>query len=71
MEQFWQLIALTMAIIGHGAATVWFAATLSANIKELGGSVVRIEKELEKRDSQITAIWKRIDDLRDLIPSKI
>lgn len=63
----WELITLICALLVHAFATVKWGAHVTASIDSVKDSLIRIDKELEKRDAQITAIWKRIDEIKDLI----
>jgi hypothetical protein len=60
------VITLILSVLGHGAFTIWsaatFRATIVAKMDGLAKSFSSMEKELEKRDAQISAAWKRIDD---------
>jgi cephalosporin hydroxylase len=66
---------VVVAILVHGAASVWFASkmntTVTMGFKNLNESVLRIDKELEKRDREAKevngAMWKRIDEVRDRV----
>ena len=67
MEMSSEWVTLIIVIIGHAFATVWYASKAIAKLEEVNRSMARIDKELEKRDAQIAAIWKRIDELRDMV----
>lgn len=59
--------ALIIALITHGAAWVWWASKISANLANIGAGINRLDRELEKRDVQISKLWDRVDEIRDLI----
>ena len=63
----WELITLILAVLGHAFATVKWGASITVSIKSMTESLLRIDRELEKRDQQITALWKRLDEVRDMI----
>ena len=67
-------ITLLIFICGHLGATVWWMAkvttTLSFIDRDLKANLIAIKDEAFKRNSDISNIWKRIDDLRDLINEK-
>jgi len=63
-----QGIAVIVAILGHAGATVWWASKVAARLDNLYVGLMRMDRELEKRDTQISAIWKRLDEVRDMIP---
>ena len=63
-------IGLIIAILLHAFATIWWASKITNQITTLNSSLDRIDKELAKRDIQISALWKRLDEVRDLITGK-
>ena len=64
-------MSLIVAILAHAAFTLWsaatFRATIVAKMDQLNNSFTRMEKELEVRDKQIAAAWKKIDNHGDRI----
>ncbi len=66
----WAMIGLIGAVLAHAGTTIWWAAKVTTKMDLLTVSLDRIDKELEKRDIQISALWKRIDEVRDLINDK-
>ena len=67
-------VTLLLFIIAHLGATVWWMAkvttTLSFIDRVLKANLTAIKDEAFKRNADISNIWKRIDDLRDLINEK-
>ena len=67
----WAGVGVIVAVIGHALFTVWSAAsfktTISVKIDNLVLALQRLDKELEKRDSQIQAAWKKIDKLSERV----
>lgn len=63
VEVTWTAIAVIISIITHGGLSVWWASKITAQIDTLVSSLTRMDKELEKRDVQISAVWKRVDSL--------
>ena len=61
------VIGLILAVLGHAGTTIWWGANMTSKLGTLNDNLNRIDKELEKRDTQISAIWKRLDEVRDLI----
>jgi len=63
----WTGFGVIVAVAVHALFTVWsaasFKATISAKIDNLVSALQRLDGELEKRDRQITAAFKKIDDL--------
>lgn len=63
----WAGVGIIVAVFGHAFFTVWsaasFKATISTKLDNLVVAMNRLDKELEKRDLQISAAWKRIDDI--------
>ena len=63
-------ILLITTLLGFWASMIRGWARVNITLENVNSNLLRIDRELEKRDTQITAIWKRIDELRDLIPGK-
>lgn len=63
LELTWPAVAVVLSILTHGGFSVWWASKITAQIDTLVGSLTRMDKELEKRDVQISAVWKRVDSL--------
>ena len=65
----WTGIGVIVAVLAHAYFTVWsaasFKATISSKIDSLVQALQRMDKELEKRDAIITAVWKKIDMIND------
>lgn len=60
---------LVLAILAHAGATVLWAGRITEALRNVNLNLSRIDRELEKRDEQIAAVWKRIDAIRDMIPT--
>jgi len=60
--------SIIIAVLFHAFTTVRWGARIEFSMIHLKDDVCKIGKELEKRDDQISAIWKRLDQIRDLIP---
>lgn len=66
---------VVVAILVHGAASVWFASKMNTTVqlgfKGVNDNMTRLEKEMEKRDLEAktanAAMWKRIDEVRDRV----
>lgn len=56
------------AVLFHAIMTVRWGTRIEVSMNYLQIELVRIGKELERRDDQIAALWKRVDQIRDLIP---
>lgn len=63
LELTWPAVAVVLSILTHVGFSVWWASKITAQIDTLVGSLTRMDKELEKRDVQISAVWKRFDSL--------
>jgi len=61
IELSWAAIAVIVSILTHGGFSVWWASKITSQIDTLVHSLTRMDKELEKRDTQISAVWKRVD----------
>ena len=62
-EITWVSIGVVISILLHAYHTVKWSTKISIHLESLSNSVLKMEKELEKRDTQITAVWKRVDAL--------
>lgn len=62
-EITWVSIGVVISILLHAYHTVKWSTKISINLESLANSVLKMDKELEKRDIQITAVWKRVDAL--------
>ncbi len=58
----WAGLGVIVAILMHAAASIWWAAKITNQISNLSLSFSRLDKELEKRDIQIRAIWSKVDN---------
>ena len=67
----WAAAGIIIAVVCHAFFTVWSAATFKATIStKIDGLVLalqRLDRELEKRDAQIAAAWKKIDGLSERV----
>ena len=65
----WAEWAVIGAFFSHAIFTIWstatFKTTIVVKIDNLVGALTRLDKELEKRDVQISATWKKIDGIND------
>lgn len=61
------MIGVSITILIHGGAWVWFASKLSTKVDNLVFALQRIDKELEQRDKRIDKAFERIDEVRDMI----
>lgn len=58
-------LTFLLAILTHAIATVWWASKTNTTITFIREELSRIRVELEKRDTQIAAIWNKIDRMED------
>lgn len=63
MELTWAGIGVIVAITSHGAFSVWWASKITNQIENLSKALQKVDSELEKRDVQIAASWKKIDSI--------
>lgn len=63
----YELIGLAIAILAHAFASIWWASKITSAVHFMHLEIALIRKELEKRDESMAAIWKRIDELRDMV----
>ena len=64
------VIGIIMAILAHAATWIWFASKIATKVESLVNALSRIDKEMEKRDEQLTRLWERLDQIRDMLPAK-
>jgi len=50
-----------LAIAVQIGAWIWWASKMTTKIDGNKDALIRIEKEIEKRDQQVAAAWKKID----------
>ena len=65
IEFTWVSIGVILAILGHAYHTIVWSSKITTQLETVGHNLIRIDKELEKRDIQISASWKKIDSLND------
>lgn len=58
-----ELIALILIVLGHIVATVWWAATITANLKNIKDTLVVIAHNDEENGKMHALLWKRQDEL--------
>ena len=58
---------IVIALFSHAIATVWWASKTNATMSFMREELVRIRKELESRDAQITALWNKYDLLHEKV----
>ena len=57
--------AVIIAVLVHAAATIWWASKTNTLIQVIVEDLNQIRRDLEKRDAQAEAIWKKIDKIQD------
>jgi len=58
---------IVVAILAHAAASIWWASKMDSTLKVVADSLVRIDKELEKRDVAIKAIGDKLDNIKERV----
>ena len=61
---------LGVTVLAHMSSSIWWASKMNTTMEHIGKTLIRIDKELEKRDAQAQKMWERIDALRDMITTK-
>ena len=56
-----------VAILTHAAATIWWSSRINTTMGFVKDEMIRLNRELEKRDEVFKTVWKRIDELREEI----
>lgn len=63
----WAGVGVIIAISVHAFYTVRWASKVEFKLSSIADSFLKLDKELEKRDVQINAAWKRIDNINERI----
>ena len=58
-----ELITLIIVVLGHIVATVWWAATITANLKNIKDTLVVISNNDSENGKMHALLWKRQDEL--------
>lgn len=66
-EMLGGVITVSLAILAHGAASIWWAAKTQTTLQWIQRALADLRAELSKRDDQINALWRRLDEVRDLV----
>ncbi len=65
------IIGLSIAILGHAFATIWWAAKVTFSLEGIQREMKSIKDELReegiKKDLKIEALFKRNDELKDRV----
>lgn len=65
------IASLALAILGHAFATIWWAAKVTYSLEGIQKEIKEIKIELKeegvKKDTQINALWKRHDEIKDRV----
>lgn len=67
IEISWAAGGVVLAVTAHALTIIRIAAKLEAKVEMIATSLSKMDKELERRDTQLTALWKRMDEIRDMI----
>ena len=67
MPLIFSFIGVGIVVASHAVATVWWAGTLTAQLGHVVSRLDSIKDELEKRDTQISAVWKKLDETREYV----
>lgn len=63
----WATLGVLVAVVSHATFTIWYAATFKTSITvkldSLVSALSKVDKELEKRDEMISALFRKIDDI--------
>lgn len=69
--QAWAAIIASMLVLIANLCTMFYwAGSITIQLKHIQDCLHRFDSEFSKRDNQINAIWKKTDQLRDLIYHK-
>ena len=67
VELGWAGIGVIIAVLVHAYHTVKWSSKITIQIESIGTSLNRLDKELEKRDNQIQAAWRKLDNYGERI----
>ena len=59
--------ALIMAVLAHAAASIWWASKITTVIEGISNTLTRFEKEFEKREKAMEAVWRKVDEVKDRV----
>lgn len=57
----WQSVGVIVALLINMGVGVWWASKITSRMDGTKDSLVRIEREIEKREARVDAAWKKID----------
>jgi len=63
MTLTWQAIGVIAGLVVHGFCVIWWASKITSRMDNVKDALIFLNKELEKRDTQLSAAWKKIDGL--------
>lgn len=58
---------IVIAILTHAVASIWWASKMTTTLSNINSTILRLDKELEKRDASINAIGGKLDNLRERV----
>ena len=67
LDLTWTGIGVIIAILAHAFYTVRWASKVEYRLTSIADGFIKLDKELEKRDSKIDAAWRQIDVLRERV----
>lgn len=53
-----------LSILVHAGATIWWASKVTSELGHIAEDLARVTREFDKRDVEMRAMWKRVDELR-------
>lgn len=56
--------AVVISILLHAAGTIWWASKVTSELGHISAELSRVTREFDKRDVEMRAMWKRVDELR-------
>ena len=61
MTLTWQAASVILAILTHAGFLIWWASKMTSKMDTQTSALIKIDRELEKRDQQLAAAWKKLD----------
>ena len=65
-----QGLTVLFALLGNIVLVSFLAGKVINQLGNISLALLRIDKELEKRDNTIAKLWERLDEVRDMINQK-
>ena len=61
----WEMLGVLLSVLVNMGVGVWWASKITAKLDSNRDALTRLEKDIEKRDAQLAAAWKKIDNINE------